>query len=170
MSLLCFAKNVFILQSIVLLQALWSIQMHIQPINNQSFGKIILQEDRIDGTSSLYLAEPIDEHHKQYLSQYSAERLIDGVIDSDYDTFELRNTYNELIEQQRNNPIDIIIDLFYENRVEPDDFYQKAAVKGKIFKQHTTWDPKVDRIRPTTIKFLENACNYANELAMKLHK
>ena len=154
----------------MLLQALWSIQMHIQPINNQSFGKIILQEDRIDGTSSLYLAEPIDEHHKQYLSQYSAERLIDGVIDSDYDTFELRNTYNELIEQQRNNPIDIIIDLFYDDRVEPEDFFQKAVVKGKIFKQRTIWFPNIEFCRPSTIDFLEKACQYANKLARELHK
>ena len=142
--------------------------MHIQRISNQSFGRIILHEDRTDGTASVYLAEPIDEHHKQYSSQYLAPRLIDGVIDSDYDTVELRSKYNKLIEEQKNNPVDIFIDLFYCNSTEPEQFFQKATVKGKIFKQATgywSWQRK-----PTTIDFLVDACKYANKLAIKLHK
>jgi hypothetical protein len=136
--------------------------MHIQQINNVNFGRIILHEDRTDGTASVYLAEPIDEYHRQYHSEYAAENLIDGIIDSDYDTFELRNKYNELIEEQKDNPVDIFIDLFYCDSTEPEQFFQKAAVKGKIFKQATgywSWQRK-----PTTIEFLEKACRHANLL------
>ena len=139
--------------------------MHIQPINNTTFGRIILQEDNTDGSASIYLAEPInDKVRKEYNNQWAADRLIDGVIDSDYDTLELRTRYNKLIDEQKNNPVDIIVDLFYSDVPAVDDFYQKAAVGGKVFKQRVGYWPGLEA-KPTTIEFLEKACKYANRLA-----
>ena len=137
--------------------------MRIQGINNQNFGKIILQEDE----SNRYEAKPIDPNHRQYKSQYSSKNLIDGVIDSDYDTFELRSRYNELIEEQKNNPVDIVIDLFFSDAPYIEDFFQRANVGDKNFKQAVIWNPLVDIKRPTTIDFLEKACKYANKLARR---
>lgn len=142
--------------------------MHIQTINKQSFGKIILK-DTYNNKEIKYPAKPLGVK-KLYSDIYKADILLDGVIDNDYDTLELRDKYNKLIEEQKKNPIDIVIDLFLDHNPEPEDFFQRATVNGKIFKQAVIWNPKVDRVRPTTIKFLEDACSYANELAMKLHK
>ena len=136
--------------------------MRIQGINNQSFGKIILQEDE----SNRYEAKPIDPDHRQYKSQYSSKNLIDGVIDSDYDTFELRSRYNELIAEQKNNPVDIVIDLFYSDVPVVEDFFQRATVGDKVFEQPVGYWPGIQE-KPTTIGFLEKACNYANRLAVK---
>jgi len=142
--------------------------MRIQQINNQSFGKIILHDYDKNGKCT-YSAQPIGAK-KLYSDIYKANTLLDGVIDNDYDTLELRSRYNELIEEQKDNPVDIVIDLFLDHNPEPEDFFQRATVNGKIFKQAVTWNPKVDKVRPTTIDFLEKACVYANELKTKLHK
>ena len=142
--------------------------MRIQQINNQSFGKIILHDSGRNGECT-YPARPIGVK-KLYSDIYKADILLDGVIDNDYDTLELRSRYNQLIEEQKDNPFDIVIDLFLDHNPEPEDFFQRATVNGKIFKQAVIWNPKVDKVRPTTIDFLEKACAYANELKTKLHK
>ena len=142
--------------------------MHIQTVSNVNFGQIILHDIGRNGEIT-YPAQSLGAK-KLYSDIYKADILLDGVIDNDYDTLELRSRYNELIEEQKNNPIDIVIDLFLDHNPEPEDFFQRATVNGKVFKQDVIWNPKVDKVRPTTINFLEKACKYANELKMELHK
>lgn len=146
--------------------------MHTQPISNQNFGRIYLIKT-INGTNYKVPAKPLGVN-KLYSDIYKAPDLIDGVQDNDFDTLELRSKYNKLIDEQIYNPVDIDIDLWLDHNPEPEDFFQKAIVNYrekvyKVFKQAVIWNPKVDKVRPTTIEFLEKACTYANELAKELH-
>ncbi len=86
--------------------------------------------------------------------------LYDRVIESDYDTPELKERYAELVEQQKNNPINIYIDLFSQEGdipLDADEWFQKAKVGGLVFRQTVT-TPE------SRIAFLERACKWANFL------
>ena len=86
--------------------------------------------------------------------------LYDRVIESDYNTPELKERYAELVEQQKNNPINIYIDLFSQEGdipLQADEWFQKAKVGGLVFRQTVT-------VPESRIAFLERACKWANFL------
>ena len=86
--------------------------------------------------------------------------LYERVIESDYDTPELKERYAELVEQQKNNPINIYIDLFSQDGdipLQADEWFQKAKVGGLVFRQTVT-------VPESRIAFLERACKWANFL------
>lgn len=96
------------------------------------------------------------------------KRLLDEVIKYDYKTPKLKETYKNLVKSQKNNPVNIYIDLFHREEeipLHPSGWFQKATVgEGilkKTFKQPTTYlfDPP-----PSPINFLKKACAYANIL------
>ena len=89
-----------------------------------------------------------------------SNNLYDRVIASDYDTPELKERYAELVEQQKNNPINIYIDLFSQDGdipLQADEWFQKAKVGGLVFRQTVT-------VPESRIAFLERACKWANFL------
>ncbi len=89
-----------------------------------------------------------------------SNNLYDRVIASDYDTPELKERYAELVEQQKNNPINIYIDLFSQEGdipLQADEWFQKAKVGGLVFRQTVT-------VPESRIAFLERACKWANFL------
>ena len=82
------------------------------------------------------------------------------IIESDYNTPELKERYAELVEQQKNNPINIYIDLFSQDGdipLQADEWFQKAKVGGLVFRQTVT-------VPESRIAFLERACKWANFL------
>ena len=86
--------------------------------------------------------------------------LYERVIESDYDTPKLKERYAKLVEQQKNNPINIFIDLFSQDGdipLQAEDWFQKAKVGGLVFRQTTTFPE-------SRIAFLERACKWANFL------
>ena len=86
--------------------------------------------------------------------------LYQMVIEGDYNTPKLKERYAELVEQQKNNPIDIYIDLFSKEGdipLQADEWFQKAKVGGLVFRQTTT-------VPESRIAFLERACKWANFL------
>ena len=140
----------------------------INSSNNQtSFGAIILRDNR---SFSKALCDQVEEMTRGrngdgFKSESLADkRLIDEVIKYDYNTPKLQETYKNLVESQKNNPVDIYIDLFTADKNEiplyPSSWFQKATVGKKEFKQATTYyfSP------PSPIKFLKRACLYANIL------
>ena len=89
-----------------------------------------------------------------------SNNLYDRVIESDYDTPELKERYAELVEQQKNNPINIYIDLFSQEGdipLQADEWFQKAKVGVLVFRQTVT-------VPESRIAFLERACKWANFL------
>ena len=86
--------------------------------------------------------------------------LYERVIESDYNTPKLKERYAELVEQQKNNPINIYIDLFSQDGdipLQADEWFQKAKVGGLVFRQTVT-------VPESRIAFLERACKWANFL------
>ena len=86
--------------------------------------------------------------------------LYKRVIESDYNTPKLKERYAKLVEQQKNNPINIFIDLFSQDGdipLQADEWFQKAKVGGLVFRQTTT-------VPESRIAFLERACKWANFL------
>jgi hypothetical protein len=147
--------------------------MHIQPINNQTFGRVYLRESSYDyenkkETHKIYPAQPLDVNKVGQKDLFiKGTNLVDRVIECDYDTVELRKRYNQLLDEQMKNPNNIMIDVFLSHVPEPEDFFQIAYVgkKAKVFKQAEGYYPW--QRRPSTIDFLEDACKYANKLARK---
>ena len=147
--------------------------MHIQQINNTSFGRIYLRESDYDFKNKkeihkIYPAQPLDVSKTGQTNLYvKGANLVDRVIECDYDTKALRAQYNQLIAEQMNNPNHIMVDVFLSHVSEPEDFFQMAFVgeKAKVFKQAEGYWPW--QSRPTTIEFLEDACKYANKLARR---
>ena len=147
--------------------------MHIQPINNTTFGRIYLRESNYDfknqkDNHKIYPAQPLDVNKVGQTNLWvPGSNLVDRVIECDYDTVELRTRYNQLLAEQASNPNHIMIDVFLSHVPEPEDFFQIAYVgeKAKVFKQAEGYYPW--QTKPTTIKFLEKACKYANKLARR---
>ena len=147
--------------------------MHIQKINNTSFGRIYLRETNYDFKNKteihkIYPAQPLDVNKTGQTDLYvKGSNLVDRVIECDYDTKALRTQYNQHIAEQMNNPNHIMIDVFLSHVPEPEDFFQIAYVgkKAKVFKQAEGYWP--GQPRPSTIAFLEKACKYANKLAKR---
>lgn len=86
--------------------------------------------------------------------------LYKRVIESDYNTPKLKERYAKLVEQQKNNPINIFIELFSQDGdipLQADEWFQKAKVGGLVFRQTTTFPE-------SRIAFLERACKWANFL------
>ena len=89
-----------------------------------------------------------------------SNNLYDRVIASDYNTPKLKERYAKLVEQQKNNPINIYIDLFSQDGdipLQADEWFQKAKVGGLVFRQTVT-------VPESRIAFLERACKWANFL------
>lgn len=147
--------------------------MHIQPINNTTFGRIYLRESNYDFKNQkdihkIYPAQPLDVNKVGQTNLWvPGSKLVDRVIECDYDTVELRTRYNQLLAEQASNPNHIMIDVFLSHVPEPEDFFQMAYVgkKAKVFKQAEGYYPW--QTKPTTIEFLEKACKYANKLARR---
>lgn len=144
--------------------------MRVQSINNQSFGRIYLRESDYDfknkrETHKIYPAQPLDVNKIGQTDLYGMSgNLVDRVIECDYDTVALRERYNQLLAEQMDNPNHIMIDVFLSDVPEPEDFFQKAYVKGgKTFEQAVGYWPW--QRKPTTIDFLEDACRYVNRQA-----
>ena len=147
--------------------------MQVQSINkcNLKFGAIILRDER--GFSKEF-CDTIEEKTKGrkgggFKSESLADkRLIDEVIKYDFKTPALQDTYNKLVRSQKNNPVNIYIDLFTADKneipLQPSGWFQKATVGNGIFrrtfKQATTYFDTP----PNPIKFLKRACLYANIL------
>ena len=147
--------------------------MQVQSINqnNMTFGAIRLSDERC---FSKEFCDTIEEKTKGrkgggFKSESLADkRLIDEVIKYDFKTPALQDTYNKLVLSQKNNPVNIYIDLFTADKNEiplhPSGWFQKATVgKGilkRTFKQATTYFDTP----PSPIKFLKKACLYANIL------
>lgn len=103
------------------------------------------------------------------------KHLIDEVIAFDIKSPELQETYNRLVASQKNNPVNIYIDLFPVDKneipIHASGWFQKATVGNgmfkKTFKQVTTYF----FTQPSPIKFLKKACIYADILKfLKLGK
>ena len=152
--------------------------MKVQAINNR--GKYNYQQSKPSFKAIIYrdsnnfpdkvldqVAESIAEREKIQPrgrkfdpEKIRSNNLYDRVIESDYDTPELKERYAELVEQQKNNPINIYIDLFSQEGDIPlhaDEWFQKAKVGGLVFRQTVT-------IPESRIAFLERACKWANFL------
>ena len=137
--------------------------------SNATFGAIILRDNR---SFSKKFCDSIEEMTKDrngdgFKSESLAnKKLIEEVIKYDYNTPELKEEYRQLVESQKNNPINIYIDLFTADKNEiplhPSGWYQKATVGKRTFKQGTTYFITP----PSPIKFLKRACLYANILRL----
>ncbi len=142
--------------------------MQVQKVQNQTtFGAIILRDNRSFSKSFCDKIEAATKGRKGggFKSESLADkRLIDEVIKHDYNTSNLQEEYQRLIESQKNNPINIYIDLFTADKgeipLQPSNWFQKATVGKMTFKQPTTyWDTP-----PSPIRFLKRACVYADIL------
>ncbi len=143
--------------------------MQVQKINSNqtNFKAIILRDDR---SFSKEFCDQIEEKTKNrkgggFKSETLADkRLIDEVIKHDYNTPKLQEEYKRLVESQKNNPVNIYIDLFTADKGEiplyAGGWFQKATVGKRTFKQATTYFDTP----PSPIKFLKKACFYANIL------
>ena len=152
--------------------------MKVQAINNR--GKYNYQQNKPSFKAIIYrdsnnfpdkvldqVAESIAEREKIQPrgrkfdpEKIRGNNLYDRVIASDYDTPELKERYAELVEQQKNNPINIYIDLFSQDGdipLQADEWFQKAKVGGLVFRQTVT-------VPESRIAFLERACKWANFL------
>lgn len=134
--------------------------------NNTSFGAIILRDNR---SFPRTLCDDVEAKTKGrkgggFKSTLADKRLIDEVIKNDYNTPNLKETYTRLVESQKNNPVNIYIDLFTADKNEiplhPSGWFQKATVGKRTFKQATTYFNNP----PSPINFLKRACLYANIL------
>ena len=130
--------------------------MQVQNINSPSFGQIILRNNFEIRTSSRKVEQITRDTN-------DAKELIDLIIKCDYDNPMLMNRYNELVAEQENNPMNIYIDFFSAEGADGPDWFQRAKVGNRIFKQRTIYFPELED-PPSTIKFLERACKWANLL------
>ena len=148
--------------------------MRVPAINNQSnktnFGAIILRDDTSFPKGLCdFVEENTKEHaHGGFKSESVADkRLIEEVIKYDFNTPELKDTYQRLVLSQENNPVNVYIDLFTKDGeipLHPSGWFQKATVGEGIlertFKQ-ATWYLDTP---PSKISFLKRACMYADFL------
>lgn len=136
----------------------------------QSFGAIILRDKRCFPKELCSLVE--EKVAARYGSRrfksedLAGKRLIDEVIKFDFNTPELQDTFKKLVESQKNNPVNVYVDLFTahppEIPLDPSGWYQKATVGKLTFKQPTEESLFFETASP--ISFLERACTYANIL------
>ncbi len=136
--------------------------MKISPINNQTFGAIVLRDKRVLPAELLKQVEEVS-NGKFHANSLENKSLIKEVIRNDYNTSSLWGRWNELVNSQKNNPVNIYLDLFSPDEEIPlyaSGWYQKATVHNKTFKQQFIYFQK----QQSPIKFLERACKYANFL------
>ena len=140
--------------------------MHINKINNINFKRIILDCDDPISASLLFASKDSLDKNRPNNDfdplQFLNGNLLPQVIQSDYKTPLLQRKYKDLVESQENNPHNIHLDLFLYDEGEiplyPEGWYQKAVVGGKVFLQ------RLYAFQGSAIKFLEDACAYANKL------
>ncbi|MBQ6516247.1 hypothetical protein IJI31_03610 [bacterium] len=140
--------------------------MQVNRVGNQNFKAIILDcknpvpaEYLFSAKNALDKNRPDNDFNPM---DFLNGELLPKVIESDYDTVELKERYDELVQSQKDNPVDIHLDLYLADPNEiplyPEGWYQKATVAGKVFKQ------RIYEFQGSAIKFLEDACRYANKL------
>lgn len=130
--------------------------MQVQNINSPSFKQIILRNNFEIRTSSRKVEQITKDTNE-------AKELIDLIIKCDYDDPTLMEKYKELVAEQKDNPVNISIDFFAAEGADGPDWFQRAKVGNRIFKQRTIYFPDLES-PPSTIKFLERACRWANLL------
>ena len=142
--------------------------MQVQKINSPSFGKIILDCNDPIPADIVFIAEKkINEIKGNTIDpiQFINGNLLPKVIETDYNTPTLINRFKELVKLQENNKHDIHLDLFLYDESEiplyPEGWYQRATVGNKVFKQ------RLYEFQGSAIKFLEDACKYADRLRGK---
>lgn len=136
--------------------------------SDMTFGKIILDcKDPIPASLLFSAEKKLNEVKGVSINplQFLGDNLLPKVIESDYNTPRLQKRYQELVKSQEDNPHDIHLDLYLADEGEiplyPEGWYQRATVGDKIFPQ------RIYEHQGSAIKFLEDACQYANKLWSK---
>lgn len=145
--------------------------MNVQRVGGPSFQRIILDTNEPIPAGILFNAtEKLKKDKNVTINPFDFlnGQLLPKVIESDYDTFELKNRFNELVKSQETNPHDIHLDVFLHDEGEiplyVEGWYQKATVGNQVFKQRQY------AYEGSAIKFLEDACKYADKLNGKVEE